>query len=124
MKITDAEVLKELKKVRSFDLEESLMTYPDNERDERSDMQMLADECSWILSNYSEDGHVLHEDLMEAREIMRKTKRGTVTLVYMDSLKPVYSTSRIECARDTINEYRRLQNLMKRLNDKGFYGKW
>lgn len=124
MKITDSAVLKELKRVRSFELEESIASYPDNERDGRSDMQVLADECSWILSNYAEDGHVLHDDLEEAKEIIRKTKNGKVMVLWKDSLKPVWSKSRIETARASINEFKRLQNLLKRLNANGYHGQW
>ena len=59
MNITDKEVLKELKRVRSGELEDSVFDYPENDRDGRSDMQVLTDELSWILSNFKEDGHVL-----------------------------------------------------------------
>ena len=124
MNITDKEVLKELKRVRSGELEDSVFDYPENERDGRSDMQVLTDELSWILSNFKEDGHVLCEDLEEAREILRETKNGKVIPLWESTLKPIYSKSRIQTCRDTINEYNRLQNLMKRLNAKGFYGKW
>ena len=124
MKITDKDALKELKRVRSFELEESLDTYPENERDGRSDMQMLADELSYILSNYSEDGHVLCDDLERAKEIIRETQNGKVMPLWSSSLKPKYRPSDIQIARDAINEYRRLKNCMKRLNAKGIYGKW
>lgn len=124
MNITDKEVLKELKRVMSFDLEESVRTYPDDERDDRSDMQILADECSYILSNFKEDGHVLCEDLERAKEIIRETKNGKQIPLYASTLKPKYKQYDIQIARDTINEHKRLQNLMKRLNAKGFYGRW
>lgn len=124
MNITDKEALKELKRVRSYELDQSISDYPEDERDGRSDMQMLADECSYILSNFEESGHVLCEDLQRAREIIRRTKNGKVIPVWTSSLEPMYRQSDIQIARDAINEYRRLQNLMKRLNSKGFYGKW
>lgn len=124
MTITDAEVLKELKKVRCYELEESLEEYPEDERDGRSDFQMLADECSYILSCYDESGHCYCEDLEESKEILRETKNGKVIPLYKTTLTPVYSKSRIENARNTINQHKRLQSLMKRLNDKGYFGKW
>lgn len=124
MKITDKEVLKELKRARSGELWESLDSYPEDERDDRTDMQMLADECSYILSCFDEDGHALHDDLQEAKEIMRETKNGKTIPLWRESLTPVYSKSRIETARASINEHRRLKSLMARLNDNGYYGKW
>ena len=124
MNIADAEVLKELKRVRSCDLEDSLLDYPEDERDGRSDMQCLADELSWILSNYKEDGHVLCDDLQEAREIIRETKNGKVIPLWQGTLQPMYSKSRIQSCRDTINEYNRLQSLLKRVHAKGFRGRW
>lgn len=124
MVISDKEALKELKRVRSLELDMSIDDYPENERDGRSDMQMIADECSYILSNFEEYGHVLHDDLQEAKELIRKTKNGKVIPLWKSTLRPVCSRSDIQIARNTINEHRRLQNLMKRLNAKGFYGKW
>lgn len=124
MKITDEQVLKELKRVRSFELDESVENYPDDERDGRTDEQVVADELSYILSNFNEDGHVLCEALTEARHILRETKNGKVIPLWQSTLKPVYSKSRIESCRDCINEYNRLRNFMKRLNAKGITGRW
>lgn len=124
MNITDSEVLKELKRVRSWELQEDIAEYPENERDGRSDMKFLADECSYILSKFQEDGYSLCEDLQEAREILRETKNGKVIPLWKSTLKPVYDKHRIQQCRDTINEYNRLKSLMKRLNAKGYYGMW
>lgn len=124
MKITDTEVLKELKRVKSFDLDEDLETYPEDERDGRTDLQMLADEVSYILSCYQEDGHVLCESLEESKEILRRTKNGKVIPLWKSTLKPVYRESQIQMSRDIINEHRRLQNLYKRLQARGLRGKW
>lgn len=124
MTITDKEVLKELDRVRSYDLREDLNTYPEDERDGRSDMQMLADEVSYILSCYSEEGHCLGDGLRESKEILRETKNGKVIPLWKETLTPMYRESQIQMSRKIINEHRRLQNLYKRLNDKGFNGKW
>ena len=124
MKITDTEVLKELNRVKSFDLDEDLETYPEDERDGRTDLQMLADEVSYILSCYQEDGHVLCESLEESKEILRRTKNGKVILCWKGTLTPVYRESQIQTSKDIINEHRRLQNLYKRLQARGLCGKW
>ena len=124
MKITDEYVIKELKRVRSFDLEESIETYPEDERDDRSDLQVLADETSWLLSNYEEDGHVLCDSLEESKEILRETKNGKVISLWSSTLKPKWRESDIQMSRDIINEHRRLKNLMKRINALNVWGKW
>lgn len=124
MKITDTEVLKELNRVNSFDLEEDLETYPEDERDGRTDLQMLADEVSYILSCYQEDGHVLCDSLEESKEILRRTKNGKVIPLWKSTLKPVYRESQIQTSKDIINEHRRLQSLYKRLQARGLCGKW
>ena len=98
--------------------------YPDDERDGRSDLEFLADEVSWHLSCYNEDGHYWKEDLEEAKEILKETKNGKVIPLFTDTLKPVYSAWKIDRAKEQIKEYRRLVNCMKRLNAKGYYGRW
>ena len=124
MNITDKNVLKELKRVKSFDLEESILTYPDNERDGRTDIQVLADECSYILSNYNEDGHVYNDELVKSKEIIKETKNGKEMPLWASTLKPVYRQTDIQNARDLINEHKRLKACMKRLNQQGIYGRW
>ena len=124
MKITDKEVLKEMKRIRSGELWMSVDSYPDDERDGRTDEQFVADELSYILSCFEEDGHVLYDDLNGAKEILRETKNGKVIPFWSGSLQPKYRPSDIQNARDAVNEYRRLKNGMKRFNDKGIYGRW
>ena len=124
MKITDKVALAELKKVNSGLLYDTVNDYPDDERDGRSDLEFLADEVSWHLSCYNEDGHYWKEDLDEAKEILKETKNGKVIPLFTDTLKPVYSSWKIDRAKEQIKEYRRLVNCMKRLNAKGYYGRW
>lgn len=124
MNITDKEVLKQLKIVRSYDLEESIREYPEDERDGRSDMQFLADEVSYRLSLYTEGGTCTGDDYEEAKRILRETENGKVTPLNRYTFKPKYSPHQIQNARDTVNEYRRLRSLMDRLEKKGFYGRW
>ena len=124
MNITDTGVLKELKRVNSFDLEDDIRDYPENERGGRSDWQVLADETSWILSNYEEGGHVLCDTLGNAKEILRETKNGKQIPLWASTLKPKYREFDIRMARNIINEHKRLINLYKRIKEKGYYGRW
>lgn len=124
MKITDKVALAEIKKVRSCVLEDFIDEYPDDERDGRSDLEFLADEVSYHISCYNEEGHCWKDDLEEAKEILRETKNGKVIPLYLPSLEPKYTARDIERSKDIVNEYKRFLNCMKRLNDKGYYGKW
>ena len=124
MKFTDKDALNEMKKIRSGELYEWISEYPENERDGRSDMQVLADELSYMISCFEENGHGMHDDLEWAREVLRDTKNGKVMPLWGKSLRPMYRPSDITNAKDLINEVRRLKNGMKRIQDKGFIGAW
>lgn len=124
MTITDNEVKKILKRVRLYEVEESLESYPENERDGRCDMQMLADEASYILSLYTEGDTIHSDDLAWAREVLRETNHGKFIPLRLSTLKPKYRPSDIDNAKNTVNEYARLQRLVKRLEAKGYYGRW
>ena len=124
MNITDKEVLRQLKIVRCYELEESIRDYPEDERDGRSDMQFLADEVSYRLSLYTEGGTCTGDDYEEAKRILRETENGKVMPLNRHTLRPKYSPHQIQNAKDSVNEYRRLRSLMDRLEKKGFYGRW
>lgn len=128
MKITDKVVIRELNIVRSLDLEESISNYPERERNGRSDMQFLADEVSYRISLYKEETATA-EEYEEAQRFLRETSNGKKMPYYATfPPKPKYSElglqNKTRLAKDIVNEYRRLQALMKRLNDKGYYGRW
>lgn len=123
MKITDKEVLKQLKIVRCSDLDENIRTLSEDGIEGRSDMQVLKDELEYLLSMYDEGGTCYSEDLEQAREFMRETKNGKVIPCY-NTLPPTpkYSVTRFNLelgrARNTINEYNRLKSLDKRLRGR------
>ena len=123
MKITDKEVLRQLKIVRCSDLEESIRTFPEDEVDGKSDMEILKNELDYLLSLYEEGGTVHSEDLEQAREFIRETKNGKVIPCY-NTIPPTpkYSVTRLKLeldrAKNTINEYNRLMSLQKRLSGK------
>ena len=118
MTITDSKVKGILKKLRSYELEDRLSDYPEEERDGRSDMSMLRDELDWYIDNLEDDGCSSHEELELAREILNKTKYGKVIPLNRYTLKPVWKPSDIQEAKNTINEYNRLKRLQKRLRSK------
>lgn len=124
MNIKDPTVLAHLRTVRSTELEETLADYPEDERDGRSDMQMLADEAGYLYSRYSEDGSGHRDDLLEAQRVLRATKNGKVMPLSLPGFVPKYSQSTIRECREIVNHHRRLANLIKRLEKAGYYSRW
>ena len=118
MKFTDKEALQELNRARSPELWDYIEEYPEEERDNKTDLQVLYEECDYIVSCFEEDGHIFCEDLEASKEILKETKNGKVTPYYINTLQPKYRPHQIEQARNTINEYRRLKALLKRLKSK------
>ena len=120
MAITDKEVLRQLKIANFYELTESVMSFPEDERDGKSDMDILRDEVSYFLSMFTEGDTVYSDDLEQAREFIRETKNGKVIPCY-NTFPPVpkYSPTRLKIeldkARNTINEYNRLKKLNERL---------
>ena len=124
MIIKTKEVRDLLKRCESSDLEESVYSYPENERDGRDDYQVLADEASWMIHCYEADDHMFADSLEEAREIMRKTHRGKVIPVDIRTLKPMYDEWDINRARELINEVNRVKRLIKKLEARGYFGSY
>jgi len=100
--------------------------YPDDEREGRSDIQFFADELSYAISNYNENGHCWHDDLIESRELLRETKNGKVIPLDPKTLKPCrgYRPSDIDIAKSVVNEYRRMVYRYDQLKKAGVYGRW
>ena len=126
MKITDKEVKRQLNIVNMPELEESVYTYPEDERDGRSDMQILADECSYFVSMYSEGGTVFSDDYEDALEYIKETRRGTRFTVDANNMARSLARAKqkYEDSKRIVNEYKRLVNLKKRLEAKGYCGRW
>ena len=120
MKITDKEVLRQLKIVRSSELRENIETLPEDEVDGRSDMQVLKDELEYLLSMYDEGGTYQSDDLEQAREFIRETKNGKqFKLDINDPVRSIKKSKiRFEQAKNTVNEYNRLKSLEKRIGGK------
>lgn len=126
MKITDSKALQIIKRASSSLLEEFIEEYPENERDGRSDLEFIADEISYHVSCYNEDGHVWKDDLKEAREKLKRTQNGKIQLLDVKTLQPKYGywPSDIENAKNIVAEYNRLVRQLKNLQKMGYYGFW
>lgn len=119
MKITDKEVLRQLKIVRCIDLEENIRNLPEDEVNGRTDLQILIDELEYLLSLYEESGTCHSEDLEQAKDFLKETKHGKdIPFKYLMSYSKTGIDNKIKDAKDCINEYNRLRRLEKRLTTK------
>lgn len=118
MKITDPYVLRQLKLANSSELTELVETYPDDERDGRSDMDILFGETQWLIYKYECDDYGQYWDLNEARKILRETKNGKEMPLVTWNFIPKYQPWKIQACKNIVNEYRRLKSLEARLVDK------
>lgn len=107
--ITDKEVKKILKYIDMAELTESINTLPENERELRSDLEILIDEIEYFIWNYESDGNIFGDDLEESKYILKVTKRGKYIPISMVTFTPIYSRTQIENAKNTVSEYKRLK---------------
>ena len=126
MTLTDKKAIDIYKRLKCYDLIESIDEYPEDERDGRSDMQILIDEISYCKSCFEESGHLFNYELKEAREKIRVTENGKRIPFDINTLqaKKGYSPYDIERAKNVIVEYKQLQYYIKRLNSLGYYGQY
>lgn len=126
MLVTDKNVKKWLKAIGSERLYEMVETYPENELDGRSEIQLFADELSYLISCYNEDGNYWRDDLEYCKEVLRITKNGKVIPIDSRTFKPLrgYWPHDIETAKSFVNTYRRMSYRYQKLNEAGIYGKW
>lgn len=126
MNITDEKARQILKKIDSSILMETIDGYPEDERDGRSDLEFVADEISYQISCFNEDGHDWKDELEEARTRLRKTKNGKIIPLDPQSLKPIYGyyPYQLEGAKALVAEYKRLVNALKKLQKADIYGFW
>lgn len=126
--ITDERVLKEIKKADNeyltFRLLEQGLSKED--REGRSDMELLISEVEWLIYLYDCDDTIMKEDLKEARHILKEIRTNKNAKKYYDKYKEypywidgVWTKQCIDgvkWAREKINEYNRFRSLIKRLD--------
>ena len=124
MNLTDKSAISALKRVNCCELTDLVYDYPEDERDGRTDWEMIANEAGYLLSMFREDDTAHSDGLREAREILHRTKGGKVMPINARTLKPLYKPYEIQTARDTVNEYNRLARFVKKLQSMGLYCPW
>ena len=128
MIIQDKNVKRWLKIANCTELTESMEAFPENERDGKSDLQILADEVSYRLSLYTEGGTCTGEEYEEAVQFLKEVREGKIpcwnTIPPTPKYTPIQLQNRTREAKAVVNEYKRLVSLMNRLNERGYHGRW
>lgn len=117
MKFTDKEALKIFKSIKCYEVKESIESYPEEERGDKTDLVIIRDEVDYFVYMFEEVDGVFKGSLEESREILRKTNNGKTCRILLPSLKPEYQPYEIERAKRTISEYRQLKRLQKKLKE-------
>jgi len=122
MRFTDETAIKLEQKARNTNLSYHLESLTDEDREDRSDMQILADECSYLVELYEEDGNTYNDELFMARKLLRETKYGKVIPLDIETFRPKrgYDRRSIQDAKEVVNEYNRLKRLFNKLSDMGY----
>lgn len=126
MNFTDTTVKRIYNNLKCAELRDSLDSYPEDERNGREDLQILAEEINYYRSCYEEDGHALNYSLLEAKELLKETRNGKCIPIDKVTLKPKrgYAPYDIESAKYVVAEYKQLQYYEKQLKEKGYRGNW
>lgn len=122
MELTDKIALGLLEKANSADLDFRIYDMTEEDRDGRTDIEVLSDEVDWMLYLYDEADGEYNYDLKEARSLIRKTNDGKTIPISSETFRPLpgYTPQDIENARQIIAEVKRLRTVAKALRKLGY----
>lgn len=114
MRITDRKALSIFNKLKCPELRESIETFPEEEREGKSDLEIIADEIDYFKELF-EDGTIFSEALEEARECLRNTENGKIMPLKVDfdnngnmHIKYKYQKSDVDNAKGIVAQYRQI----------------
>lgn len=113
MRITDKEAIRLLKRANSPDLEGHVATYPEEERDGQSDLDIVLYELDYLVDMYENGGTVYSEDLEGALKIMEDTHNGKSIPLLLPEFEFKYAPQEVINAKSIVQEYKRLKKLLK-----------
>lgn len=114
MELTDKEALWLLKRANSPDLTDHVLSYPEDEREGLSDVDIVIDEIQYLIELYEDTGNVYGDGLADAKVVMSETKNGkSYGPVFLPSFEFKYTKKDIENAKTIVDEYKRLKKIIK-----------
>ena len=117
MKITDETAKKIVRALKCYEVKESIKSFPEEERDGRSDLDIIREEIEYFIDMYEDGGTVFSEDLERSRRILKATRNGKEIPLSIVSFRPLYSAEDIALAKNTVSEYKQLKRLQMKLKE-------
>ena len=121
-KITDERVLKEIKRTNNGWLTERMLdNWTEEEREGRTDMELLIDEVEWLFDLYNDKKTDVAMKLKEAKQLLKeisneeKIKNKKIDYYSYLPYGTIQYVNGLQWAKDIISEYERLKLLMKRI---------
>lgn len=80
-----------------------------------TDDDFILQQIEWILEDYQESGHCLHDELMHARWLIKRTEDGKRIPISTETFRPLagFTPEDIKRARAVIQEYNDYRTLLK-----------
>lgn len=114
MIITDKKAKAIYNKILCPEVQESIDTFPDDERDGKTDMQIVMDEIAYFIEMFESDGTIYNDCLTEAKDIQSRSGNFTNYPIYLPSFQPVFSENQINDAKATLKQYKQLKDYYKK----------
>jgi len=117
MLFTDKQARKIFNSIKCYECKESIESYPEDERDGMTDIDIIRQEVEYFIYLFEEVDGALSGDLEESREILRETHNGKTIPIVGGLARPrlKYTEWDIKRAKNTVSEYRQLKSLLKKL---------
>lgn len=89
-----------------------------DDMDGLSEAEWVKREAEWIIEDYTEDGHALHEELAWARWLLKRTENGKrIPISIEDGFRPMrgFQPQDIKAARQVVQEYKAAKAFEKKI---------
>lgn len=113
--ITDKKVLRILARIKNDWVRENVESFPEDERGEMSDMDILKDEIDYVISRFEDPKGMTGADFAEAKKILKHTDNGKAMPLDINTFEPRYKQWQIDDAKDLVAEYKQLKYYQKQL---------
>lgn len=112
MTITDKTVKKALATIHCPQLTDNVKTFPDDEIDGKTEFDIFKNELSYLWECYHENGHIIHDELADAKRLLKETENGKIRPLDNATLKPKhgYTDNDILIAKNIVNEFNRVSH--------------
>lgn len=128
MKITDKKVMEILRYIDDTVLWDNIEFYPEDERDERTDAEFVAEEIEYVKEQFEDDTCTAWEELRDAKKLLSDIKSGlkngkaieqsdggVILLNYQGISMYKVPWSEIDNSKDWIALYKRYKMALKRI---------